>query len=473
MVFSSMTFLILFLPAVICLYFLFPSAKWRNGVLVAFSLLFYAWGEPVRILLMLASIFINYSCAVFIDHFKSPGLRRLFLILGLSVTIGLLGYFKYFAFFANAIAGLLGAGQVVTPQELPIGISFFSFQIITYTVDVYLKKVPVQRSVARLVLYISFFPQLIAGPIVNYTYIQPQLAKRKTSADGAFRGLCRFCTGLAKKVLLANVCGEILSELPLTGELSLLGAWLGIVAYALQIYFDFSGYSDMAIGLGQIFGFRFLENFNYPYLSTSITEFWRRWHISLGAFFREYVYIPMGGNRVKPARHILNLLVVWGLTGLWHGASWNFILWGLYYGLLLVLEKYLLSSLLEKLPKVLRWAVTMLLVLVGWVFFYHESLSDGMVHLGAMFGIGIQSLADLTSIYYFKRYLGVLIAACLACLPWKHLFSRLLSRQRPDGKLRPGPWYQRLQSAAALALLLISVTFLISSSYNPFLYFRF
>ncbi len=473
MVFSSMTFLVLFLPAVIGLYFVSGSPRWRNGVLLVFSLLFYAWGEPIRILLMLASIFINYSCAVFIDHFQRPALRRLFLILGLSVTLGLLGYFKYFAFFVNGIASLFGAGQLAQPQELPIGISFFTFQIITYTVDVYLKKVRVQRSVSQLILYISFFPQLIAGPIVNYTYIQPQLKQRKTTVEGFFRGLSRFTVGLAKKVLLANVCSEILAELSLTGELSLLAAWLGALAFALQIYFDFSGYSDMAIGIGQIFGFRFLENFNYPYLSTSVTDFWRRWHISLGAFFREYVYIPLGGNRVKPVRHILNLLAVWGLTGLWHGASWNFILWGLYYGLLLILEKYLLAPLLQKLPTLLRWAMTMVLVLIGWVLFYHESLADGLNHLGALFGIGVQGLADPASVYYFKRYLGILLLACLACLPWKNLFSSLLSQTRPGGKRRPSPWYQRLQGAAALLLLVISVIFLVSSSYNPFLYFRF
>ena len=470
MVFSSMTFMAFFLPAVMILYFIWDSPKWRNGVLVAFSLLFYAWGEAVRVLLMVASIFFNYAAAVFITQAKSKSLRRLALIGSLTITLGMLGYFKYFAFFVNGIGSLFGKGDLVTPEVLPIGISFFTFQIVTYTVDVYLGKTPVQRSISRLMLYISFFPQLIAGPIVNYTYIAPQLERRKTTISGIYRGLNRFCIGLAKKVLLANVCGEILRDMPVTGQLSVLGAWLGIVAYALQIYFDFSGYSDMAIGLGWVFGFRFMENFNYPYISTSVTEFWRRWHISLGAFFREYVYIPMGGNRVTVGRHILNLLVVWGLTGLWHGASWNFIVWGLYYGGLLILEKFVLKNALEKLPAFARWAITMLLVLIGWAFFYHIRLADGLKHIGAMFGIGAKGFSDPVSVYYFKRYLGVLAAACLACLPWKGIVFACT----PQGKEKKvNRWVLRIQAVAGIVLLVLSMAFVVSSSYNPFLYFRF
>ena len=473
MVFSSMTFLAFFLPAVIGLYFISQSPKWRNGVLVAFSLLFYAWGEPQRIFLMLISIVVNYICAIMMSCAESKAQKRIFLIAGLSVTIGMLVYFKYFAFFVNSLAGLFGAENPVEAQSLPIGISFFTFQIITYTVDVYLGKVKPQRSLPRLVLYISFFPQLIAGPIVNYTYVSRQLGKRKTTVKGVYEGLIRFVIGLSKKVLIANVCGEILGELTLTGSASVLGAWLGAFAYSLQIYFDFSGYSDMAIGLGRIFGFRFLENFNYPYISTSVTDFWRRWHISLGAFFREYVYIPMGGNRVTPTRHMLNLLTVWALTGLWHGASWNFILWGLYYGALLVVEKFLLKDFLAKLPKVLTWFSTMLLVMIGWVFFYHESLADGFSQLGAMFFIGAEGLTDGVSVYYLKRYLGILIAGVLACVPWKQVFGQ----KETPGKyqvLQPtGPWADRLKAAAICLLMLLSMSFLVSSSYNPFLYFRF
>ena len=466
MVFSSMTFLAFFLPAVIGLYFISQNPKWRNGVLVVFSLLFYAWGEPQRIFLMLFSIVVNYICAIMISCAETKSQKRIFLIVGLSVTIGMLVYFKYFAFFVNSLAGIFGMENPVQAQSLPIGISFFTFQIITYTVDVYLGKVQPQRSLPRLILYISFFPQLIAGPIVNYTYVSKQLRKRKTSVTGVYEGLSRFVMGLAKKVLIANVCGEILGELTLTGSASVLGAWLGAFAYSLQIYFDFSGYSDMAIGLGRIFGFRFLENFNYPYISTSVTDFWRRWHISLGAFFREYVYIPMGGNRVTPRRHILNLLTVWALTGLWHGASWNFIAWGLYYGLLLIVEKFLLKDFLAKLPKAVTWLGTMLLVMVGWVFFYHESLADGFSQLGAMFFIGAEGLTDSVSVYYLKRYLGILIAGTLACVPWKQLLEqKSLSFQNV--------WVIRLKAAAVFALVLLSMSFLISSSYNPFLYFRF
>ena len=471
MVFSSMTFLAFFLPVVIGLYFISQSPKWRNGVLVAFSLLFYAWGEPQRIFLMLISIVVNYICAIAISCAESKTQKRIFLILGLSVTVGMLVYFKYFAFFVNSLAGIFGAGNLVKPQSLPIGISFFTFQIITYTVDVFLGKVKPQRSLPRLILYISFFPQLIAGPIVNYTYVSKQLRQRKTSVSGVYEGLTRFVIGLAKKVLIANVCGEILSKLTLTNGASVLGAWLGVFAYSLQIYFDFSGYSDMAIGLGRIFGFRFLENFNYPYISTSVTDFWRRWHISLGAFFREYVYIPMGGNRVAPSRHIVNLLTVWALTGLWHGASWNFIIWGLYYGALLVAEKFLLKDFLAKLPKAVTWFGTMLLVMVGWVFFYHESLLDGFRQLGAMFLIGAEGLADGVSVYYLKRYLGILVAGALACIPWKQIFSKYSGKYQ--ALLSNATWTSWTKAAAVLALMLLSVCFLVSSSYNPFLYFRF
>ena len=466
-----MTFLAFFLPAVIGLYFISQSPKWRNGVLVVFSLLFYAWGEPQRIFLMLISIVVNYICAIMISCAESKTQKRIFLLVGLSVTIGMLVYFKYFAFFVNSIVGIFGVKDLVPVQSLPIGISFFTFQIITYTVDVYLGKVQPQRSLPRLILYISFFPQLIAGPIVNYTYISKQLRKRKTSITGIYEGLNRFVIGLAKKVLIANVCGEILGKLSLTESASVLGAWLGAFAFSLQIYFDFSGYSDMAIGLGRIFGFRFLENFNYPYISTSVTDFWRRWHISLGSFFREYVYIPMGGNRVATRRHILNLLTVWALTGLWHGASWNFIVWGLYYGLLLVMEKFLLKDILAKLPKAVTWLGTMLLVMVGWVFFYHESLADGLRQLGAMFFISAEGLADSVSVYYLKRYLGILVAGVLACVPWKQVFAQTGGKYQALSAA--SPWPARLKAATVLVLMLVSLTFLVSSSYNPFLYFRF
>jgi len=482
-----------FLPAVILLYFICKHPAWRNGVLVAFSLLFYAWGEPKRVLMMLFSILVNYAAAILIGRAKTKGARRFWLVAGLAVTLGFLFYYKYFAFFVNSAAALFGLEALVEPRSLPIGISFFTFQIITYTVDVFLGKTPVQKSLPRLTLYISFFPQLIAGPIVNYTYIEPQLAERKTSVDDAYAGLLRFAAGLGKKVLLANVCGEILAELSLTGDVSLLAAWLGAVAYTFQIYFDFSGYSDMAIGLGRIFGFKFLENFKYPYISTSVTEFWRRWHISLGAFFREYVYIPLGGNRVGRGRQIFDLAAVWGLTGLWHGASWNFIAWGIYYGLLLILEKQLLQKVLPKIPAALRWLGTMVLVIFGWVLFYHESLADGLHQMAAMVGLGTGGLSDPVALYYLKRYLGVLVLAALASVPWKQVLQKLLQHRAetraaaaepgtetraaaaeapvlPAGLRAAGEW---LRPIAATVLIGISVAFVVSGSYNPFLYFRF
>ena len=466
-----MSFLAAFLPAVILLYFLSPSTRWRNGVLIAFSLLFYAWGEPQRILIMLASILVNYAAALLMARTGRKALRTALLTVCMVFTLGILIYFKYFAFFANAAASALGLDWTAQGRSLPIGISFFTFQIITYTVDVYLGKTPAQRSLPRLILYISFFPQLIAGPIVNYTYIAPYLGARSTSLDDCYAGFRRFVTGLAKKVLLANICGEILEGLTLTGEMSVLTAWLGAIAFTLQIYFDFSGYSDMAIGMGRIFGFPFLENFNYPYISTSVAEFWRRWHISLGAFFREYVYIPMGGNRVSRGRQILNLAVVWALTGLWHGASWNFIAWGAYYGLLLILEKQLLASLLRRVPTALRWLGTMLLVIFGWVLFYHESLAAGLAQLSAMLGFGAASLSDAVALYYLKRYLGALVLSCAACVPWRSAAAALPLRKARSARL--AAWSDGAGAVLITALLCISIAFVVSSSYNPFLYFRF
>ena len=475
MVFSSMTFMAAFLPAAILLYFICNNPKWRNGVLIVFSLLFYAWGEPQRILLMLASILVNYAMALVIARARSLGTKRLALVICMAVTLGMLGYFKYFAFFVNSIAGVLGLGQLAQPRSLPIGISFYTFQIITYTVDVYLGKTPVQKSLPRLMLYISFFPQLIAGPIVNYTYIAPYLSRRETSAGEVYAGLSRFIIGLSKKVLLANVCGEILAGMDMSGQLSVLGAWLGAIAYTFQIYFDFSGYSDMAIGMGRIFGFKFLENFNYPYISASVTEFWRRWHISLGSFFREYVYIPLGGNRCGRARQIFNLAVVWALTGLWHGASWNFIAWGVYYGALLIIEKQL-WGVLQKIPGILRWVGTMLIVVFGWVLFYHESLGDGLHQMGAMLGFGAIGGSDGAAVYYLKQYLGVLIISALACVPWKSIFSgfgRGGAHASADSFAKAKGTLEWPRAVICCVLLGLSVAFMVSGSYNPFLYFRF
>ncbi len=464
MVFSSFTFIALFLPIVLLLHYASKNPAWRNGVLLLASLFFYAWGEPRFVLVMLLSILVNYAAALLCERSRRHGWRAVWTGVGVVLSLAFLFWFKYYAFLVNSFCALFGLPAAAQPKTLPIGISFYTFQIITYTVDVYRGKVPAQRNLGRLALYISFFPQLIAGPIVNYTDVEPQLARRKTGWASVYKGLSRFIIGLGKKVLIANVCGEILSKLTLTGSMSVLSAWLGAIAFSFQIYFDFSGYSDMAIGLGRMFGFRFKENFRYPYISQSVTEFWRRWHISLGSFFRDYVYIPLGGNRVSAGRHIVNILAVWMLTGAWHGASWNFLCWGLYYGLLLILEKHVLRAVLERLPGALCWLYTTLLAVLGWVIFYHESLADGLRQIGAMLGIGAAGLSDLTAVYCLKNYLWVLLLAALACVPWRQLLG--LPKKRPA-------WREALRAAALSGVFALSLLFLAGSSFNPFLYFRF
>lgn len=473
MVFSSFTFLAFFLPITILLHFISKNITWRNSVLFVMSLVFYAWGEPRFVLLMLFLILVNYGAGLlmFYTSLKSrKGLKLLVLILSLAISLFFLFWFKYFSFLANTWIHLFHIPAAEIPAKiLPIGISFYTFQIITYTVDVYKGKVPVQSNFLKLALYISFFPQLIAGPIVNYTYIQPQLEKRRITAEGFFHGFFRFIIGLSKKILIANLCGEILETLNLTGNVSLLSGWLGALSFTFQIYFDFSGYSDMAIGMGHMFGFRFLENFRHPYASDSITSFWRRWHISLSTFFRDYVYIPLGGNRKGKARQILNLLIVWILTGFWHGASWNFVVWGLYYGVLLIFEKLFLGKLLKKLPRIVRRIYTLLIVVIGWVFFYHESLADGAHQIAAMFGGGA-AFSDPVGVYCLKQYLVLLLIAAVACVPW----SKILKRRdgTPLIRRRGVPAYLS-QFVIATALFGLCLIFLAGSSFNPFLYFRF
>jgi alginate O-acetyltransferase complex protein AlgI len=357
---------------------------------------------------------------------------------------------------------------------MPIGISFYTFQVITYTVDVYRGKVEVQRNYGHLLLYVSFFPQLIAGPIVNYSDIKEQLEKRNISLNDFYEGFMRFFIGFGKKILIANTCGIITEKIDAVAQMSLSGAWVLAIAYALQIYFDFSGYSDMAIGIGRMFGFKFLENFNYPYISKSITEFWRRWHISLGAFFREYVYIPLGGNRVGKIKLLRNIMIVWMLTGIWHGASWNFIIWGLYYGVLLVLEKFVLLRIKEKLPNFVNVFITLLLVLIGWVFFYYIDLGAGIEHLGIMFGIISRPLTDAVTIYYFKYYLMFIIAGALASVPWKSFVKKLMGEKKVES-MKEGIDNSAiiLKPLFATLVFLASLAVLIGQSYNPFLYFRF
>ncbi len=474
MVFSSLTFVVFFLPLTIILYFISSNSKWRNAVLLLFSLVFYAWGEPVWILAMLFTVTINYISARMIGRVQSQGAKRLWMILGVGLSLGFLFYFKYCGFVVDNVTSLLGVELGFDAPVLPIGISFYTFQVITYTVDVYRGKVAVQTSYARLLLYVSFFPQLIAGPIVNYSDIESQLAKRQIALDDFYQGFMRFFVGFAKKILIANTCGIITEKIGAVTEMSVAGAWLLAVAYAPQIYFDFSGYSDMAIGIGRMFGFKFLENFNYPYISASITEFWRRWHISLGSFFREYVYIPLGGNRVSKLKLLRNIMVVWMLTGVWHGASWNFIVWGLYYGVLLALEKFFLLKIKDKLPAIINIAVTLVLVLIGWVFFYYIDLSAGIEHLGVMFGAISRPMTDPVTIYYFKYYLVFIVVGLFACVPWKQVAIKICGQDRvANHKAAIENSAAILKPLVATLLFVLSMAVLIGQSYNPFLYFRF
>ena len=415
---------------------------------------------------MMLSVMANYVCGLLMSRTRRQSARKVYMIAGVSLSLGCLFMLKYFGFFADTVSGVFGTENPFATPVLPIGLSFYTFQIITYTVDVYRKKVPVQKNYFNLLLYVTFFPQLIAGPIVNYTDIAASLDKRRSTLQGVYQGFLRFFIGLAKKAILANSCGAIIDQLLSHGPLSVAGSWLMAVSYAFQIYFDFSGYSDMAIGIGRIFGFRFLENFNYPYISQSVTEFWRRWHISLGAFFRDYVYIPLGGNRVNVLRHIRNILIVWFLTGFWHGASWNFMAWGVYYGLLLLAEKYLLKNIKAHLPGIVNVLTTFVLVLVGWVLFYYVDLGDALRHLQIMFGFGNAPLTDPAAIYYFKHNLMILISAALACMPWKALLARL-----PQRPIRTAAFW--LKPITVTLLFLLSLGLIVGQSYNPFLYFRF
>lgn len=471
MVFSSLNFMYLFLPVCLLLYFILRGIKARNYLLLVMSLLFYAWGEPKWIVLMIVTTLVDYGAGLLVDKYRGQKQAKWALAGSVVITLSFLAAFKYLGFFNQNLNSLFGAELPTQIFNLPIGISFYTFQAITYVVDVYRGKARVQRSYANLLLYVSLFPQLIAGPIVRYTDIAEQLESRETTVEGFARGITRFVTGLGKKVLLANIAGQIATSL-IGGDLSkasVLGAWLGIFAYTFQIYFDFSGYSDMAIGLGHMFGFTYVENFNYPYISKSITEFWRRWHISLSTFFRDYVYIPLGGNR----RHQLrNMFVVWALTGLWHGASWNFVLWGLYYFVFLAIEKLFLGKYLEKLPAVVGHIYALFIVVVGWVFFYFDDVSRLGQMLKLMFGFSGQAGVMPTDTILLKNHLVFFMVAIVACIPVSKLVKALLIRFSRRGTVQ-----ETVAGAVGIvydvALLFFSTAALVGASYNPFLYFRF
>ena len=466
MLFSSIPFLYYFLPCVMLLYFLAPR-KLKNSVLLLSSLFFYGWGEPKYLVLMLVSITQGYVFGILIEKFREKKLSKLFLILSILFSFAMLGYCKYADFFISSFNALTGLSIPLLKIALPIGISFYTFQTVSYVIDVYRRDVKAQRNYINLAAYISMFPQLIAGPIVRYSDIAAQLENRTHSLSDAALGVRRFVIGLSKKILIANVLGELVDIFKNSNEKSVLFCWIYAIAYTLHIYFDFSGYSDMAIGLGHVFGFRFLENFNYPFISRSITEFWRRWHMSLGSWFRDYLYIPLGGNRVPLGRWIFNIAVVWAATGLWHGAAWNFVLWGVYFAILLVAEKLWLSKFLEK-SRALGHAYVMLLVVISFVLFDASSLSGAISTVGAMFGAGGLPASSFEALYYLRSYAVVLILAAVGSTP---LPKRIIERVR--GTKGGAALLNAAEPILLVALLAVCTAFLIDGSFNPFLYFRF
>ena len=466
MLFSGIPFLYYFLPITLALYFLAPK-RLKNAVLLLCSLVFYGWGEPKYLLLMLASIAQGYGFGLLIEKYRTKRRGKLFLTLSVVSGLLLLGYFKYANFFLDAFGRLTGLAVPTLQIALPIGISFYTFQILSYAVDVYRGDTAAQRNPIDLALYIAMFPQLIAGPIVRYTDIAAQLRDRCTALDDAAIGARRFVLGLAKKTLLANVLGEFVSAYGAAETPTVLFTWLYAVAFLLQIYFDFSAYSDMAIGLARVFGFRLTENFNYPYCSSSITEFWRRWHISLGSWFRDYLYIPLGGSRVGKGRLLFNLLLVWTATGLWHGAAWNFVLWGLFYAVLLMVEKSVLLPFLRR-HRIFGHFYTLLLVLLGFVLFDAPDVSAAFARIGTMFGAGSVGLAGTEALYYLRSYAVLFVLAVVGVTP---LPKRLIARawkSRGGRLLLPV-----LEPIALTVLLLVCTAYLVDGSFNPFLYFRF
>lgn len=466
MVFSSTIFLCVYLPLVLLGYYICPK-KGKNLFLLIVSLIFYAWGEPKYVFLMIFSILVNYVFGLLMDkHRENKKRLKLMLVISIIIDLGLLSVFKYTDFIITNINSVFGAGFDLLNIALPIGISFYTFQAMSYTIDVYRDDVRVQRNLIDFGMYITMFPQLIAGPIVRYSDVQDQLAERNVTTADFSEGIMRFVVGLGKKVLLANQMGAVWTQIyALGGDISALMAWTGAAAYTFQIYFDFSGYSDMAIGLGRMFGFKFPENFRYPYESVSITDFWRRWHITLSTWFKEYLYIPLGGNRRGLARQALNLLIVWTLTGFWHGAGWNFVMWGLYYFAILFIEKLFLLKALDKLPRLFRHAYALLLIVIGWVIFASDDVSVMLPYLGSMFGAN-GALGGM-DVYTLLTRAALMVICCVASteLP-RRLFVTAAGKMNEKAAFT-------VKSVLTLTLLALSVVFLIGDSYNPFLYFRF
>lgn len=468
MVFSSLVFVFSFLPLTLIGYYLAPGFL-RNLVLLLASLVFYAWGEPKYVLIMVFTTAANHALSLLIDRYRGQqGISRAFFLTAMAADLGILCFFKYSGFLADNLNRLCGCGLAAPDLPLPLGISFYTFQTMSYVIDVYLGKVQVQRNIISFGTYITMFPQLVAGPIVKYSEIAGQLVSRKESLRMFGEGAGIFITGLAKKVLLANNIGILWDGIKAAppGELSVLSAWLGITAFTFQIYFDFSGYSDMAVGLGKMFGFNLPRNFNYPYIARSATEFWRRWHISLGSWFREYVYIPLGGNREGRPKQYRNLLIVWFLTGLWHGASWNFVLWGLYYGAFVAIEKIFLLRWLDRRPRAVGHIYTLLIVIMGWVLFEFENIPRAGGFIAAMFGLGAGSFLDGSALYYLYTNGVLLIVLAFCATPLAGTWALKIQE-------RLGTAGAAVVPAAYLFLVFLCTAYLVNESYNPFLYFRF
>ena len=463
MLFSGATFLYAFLPVVLLLYALAPGVKAKNYVLLIASLVFYFFGEPVYVLLLIFSSISDWLHSIYIEKHRGERKAKIALISSIVINLGMLGFFKYTDFLIGTVNALLGTSIPKTGVPLPIGISFFTFQTMSYTIDVYRGRAHAQKDLGTMATFVCLFPQLIAGPIVRYVDVAAELEDRKHTLEGVALGVRRFAFGMGKKVLIANVMGELTQIFRDSGDKSVLFYWLYAVAYALQIYFDFSGYSDMAIGLGAMFGFKFPENFNYPYISKSITEFWRRWHMTLGGWFRDYVYIPLGGNRTTKLKWLRNIAIVWILTGAWHGAEWNFVLWGVMFGVLLIIEKLWLGKVLEKLPAFVNHIYVLFIVVLSFVVFNAAGLKGVVSDLGGLFGAGGIPLVSSEAVYYLRSYAVAIAAAIIGATPIPKLLYNKLT-EAPKVVLEP---------LATGVLLVLSTALIINGSFNPFLYFRF
>ena len=463
MLFTSISFLYYFLPIVIILYFIVPK-KFKNFILFLSSIFFYFCGEPIYTFLMIGEIFIAYVGARYLEKHR----KKSILVSLLAIHIGALGLFKYSDFTINNINQIFGSKIPLLKLALPIGISFYTFQIISYVVDVYRGKVKAQKSFLKLATYVSLFPQLIAGPIVRYETIEKELDSRTSNFENFAYGVRRFVIGLGKKVLIANMLGELCDVFSTTNEKSIIFYWIFAISYSLQIYFDFSAYSDMAIGLGRMFGFHFLENFNYPYISKSITEFWRRWHMSLSSWFRDYVYIPLGGNRKGTIILVRNIFIVWALTGIWHGANWTFVIWGLMFGIMLIIEKLFLTKHLEKMPSILQRIYVLFTVMISFIIFNANSIGEAWNNIIGLFGANGESLINASTVYYLKSYLVVLVIAIIGSTPLlKNIIEKLKTKTNANKIIN------LLEPIAMTSILIIVTAYLVDNSYNPFLYFRF